>query len=71
MRGHNYRSEVGISLYLCRGFKTYRDLIQAQGRVGRYTDKCQRFKTIVDLVDRDLKTVYLNKLNQHVSGKRY
>ena len=27
MRGHNYRSEKGIMLILCRGFKTRRDSI--------------------------------------------
>ena len=25
MRGHNFRSEVGIALFLCRSFKTLRD----------------------------------------------
>ena len=51
MRGLNYRSSVGIDQYLCRPFKTKRDSLQAQGRVGRFTDKCARFRTIDKLVD--------------------
>jgi len=66
MRGLNYRSSVGIDQYLCRPFKTKRDSLQAQGRVGRFTDKCARFRTIVELVDEDLKSEYLNTLHQYV-----
>ena len=66
MRGLNYRSSVGIDQYLCRPFKTKRDSLQAQGRVGRYTDKCARFRTIDHLVDEDLKSEYLNTLHKYV-----
>ena len=62
MRGYNYRSGVGISLFLCRGFKTARDVLQAKGRVGRYGDQCTRFKTVQSLEDTCLKREYLRTL---------
>ena len=66
MRGLNYRSSVGIDQYLDRPFKTKRDSLQAQGRVGRFTDKCARFRTIDKLVDEGLKSEYLKTLHQYV-----
>ena len=66
MRGLNYRSSVGVDQYLCRPFKTDRDSLQAQGRVGRYTDKCTRYRTIKHLVDNNLKSAYLKELHEYV-----
>ena len=66
MRGFNYRSAVGVKLFLCRPFKTLRDSIQACGRVGRYTDTCQRYRTIKKLVDKELNTEYLKSLHTYV-----
>ena len=69
MRGHNYRSGQGITLILCRGFKSARDVTQAKGRVGRYRDPYRRFTTVEDLVDRKLKLPYIKSLNEHLAKK--
>jgi len=68
MRGHNYRSKDGITLFLCRAFKTDRDVLQAKGRVGRYGDPCDRYTTLKSLVDRNLKCEYLSTLNAHLTS---
>jgi len=34
--------------------------------VGRYTDTCQRFRTVQKLVDADLNTAYLKCLHTYV-----
>ena len=62
MRGYNYRSAIGINLFICRGFKTARDVLQAKGRVGRYHDPCERFRTVESLEDPVLKREYLRTL---------
>ena len=70
MRGLNYRSSVGVDLYLCRPFKSLRDSTQAAGRVGRYTDKCRRYRTVEDLVDTDERGVYLKELHQYLTKNK-
>ena len=68
MRGINYRSTLGITLILCKGFKTKRDIVQAKGRVGRYGDPCTRYRTVPDLEDRQLKLSYLRGLQKHLAS---
>ena len=67
MRGHNYRSQKGIMLILCRGFKTKRDAVQGIGRVGRYNDPCTRYRTVENLVDKALLFEYLGGLQKYVT----
>ena len=43
MRGVDYRSESGFVLVIARTLPNTRALIQALGRVGRYSEPCQRF----------------------------
>ena len=43
MRGVDYRSSTGISLLIMGPFASTRAFVQGLGRVGRYTERCQRF----------------------------
>ena len=45
MRGVDYRNKgKGIDLLLARDFPTTRSYVQGLGRVGRYSEPCDRFQ---------------------------
>ena len=44
MRGFDYRCKDGIRLLIASKLDSARAYVQALGRVGRYTDPCERFK---------------------------